>query len=502
MGKQRKKMDQRCILSMRNISKHYPGVQALKEVNLDIREGEVHALIGENGAGKSTLIKIISGAVWADRGEIVFNGEGYTEMTPRLSADLGIHVIYQEFNLIPNLSVAENIFLGEKFVKGIFINRKLLLDKAQAILDRMKLSIDPNMDINDLTVAYMQMVEIAKAVSRNVKLLIMDEPTAPLSNAEVEMLFQLVRNLKAQGVTIIYISHRLQELFEISDRLTVMRDGAVVVTMATSEATREYLIKLMVGRDAAAEFPTRTFTAGTPALEIRDLTGNGVQNISLAVNKGEILGIAGLVGAGRTELVRMIFGADLPDSGSIFINAREASIKSPRQAVKLGMALVSEDRKRHGAILEFPVIWNITLAILRELSNGLLRDQKQEESCAENQKRMLNIKTPSLFQEVKNLSGGNQQKVVLAKWLASKCKILILDEPTRGIDVGAKWELYNIMNDLAARGIAIIMISSEMEELLGMADRITVLCEGKQTGMLDRRDFSRERILQMASGNQ
>jgi ribose transport system ATP-binding protein len=497
-------MSQRCILSMRNISKSYPGIQALKDINLNIQEGEIHALVGENGAGKSTLIKIISGAIRADRGEIIFNDRQYTEMTPRFSADLGIHVIYQEFNLIPNLSVAENIFLGEKFSKGIFIDRKLLLVKTQEILDRMKLSIDPEMDVNDLTVAYMQMVEIAKAISRNVKLLIMDEPTAPLTNSEVETLFQLTRKLKAQGVTIIYISHRLQELFEIADRLTVMRDGAILSTMPISEATRELLIKLMVGRDAAAEFPSRSFTPATketPALEIRNFTGNGVQKVSLAVSKGEILGIAGLVGAGRTELVRMIFGVDPPDSGSIFIDGQKVTIKSPRQAVKLGMALVLEDRKRHGVILEFPIIWNVTLAILQQLSNGLLRDQKQEVRCAENQKKSLNIKTPSLFQEVKNLSGGNQQKVVLAKWLASNCKILILDEPTRGVDVGAKWELYNIMNNLVSKGIAIIMISSEMEELLGMADRITVLCEGKQMGTIDRREFSREKILQLASGN-
>jgi ribose transport system ATP-binding protein len=492
----------RLVLSLKDISKNYPGVQALKMVGLDICEGEVHALVGENGAGKSTLIKIISGAIQPDNGYFIFDNREYREMTPSLSMRLGIQVIYQEFNLVPNLSVAENIFMGEQFVKSGIIDRKTLRNRTQLILDRIKLKINPDIDITELSVAYMQMVEIAKAVSRDVKLLIMDEPTAPLTNDEVETLFNLIRDLKSQGITIIYITHRLQELFEISDRLTVMRDGSIVTSMETKDATREKLISLMVGREAAEEFPARMVKSlEKTALEVRNLKGNGIRGVSFAVKEGEILGIAGLVGSGRTELVRMIFGADPKEDGLMLLGGREVKIRSPAHAVKFGMGFVPEDRKQHGAILSFPIQWNVTLAVLKDLCNGVLRNNDKEKDCTENQKNILNIKTPNLLQEVSNLSGGNQQKVVLAKWLACDCKVLILDEPTRGIDVGAKLEIYNIMNKLAAKGIAVVMISSEMDELLGMADRIVVLCEGNQMGVLDRNDFSREKILQLASGN-
>jgi ribose transport system ATP-binding protein len=492
----------RVLLSTRNISKSYPGVKALKGIDLDIYGGEVHALVGENGAGKSTLIKVISGAIEPDGGMLVFDGLEYRRMTPLLSTSLGIQIIYQEFNLIPNLSVAENMFMGERFVKRGIVDRRTLLRKAKEILSRIRLDIDPDADITSLSVAHMQLVEIAKAISRDIKLLIMDEPTAPLTNNEVEILFDLIRNLKEQGITVIYITHRLQELFEISDRVTVMRDGALIKTMNTGDATRNELIKLMVGREESAEFPSRVSKPKEEImLEARNVSGNGVRNISFRVHKGEILGIGGLVGAGRTELVRMLFGADPMEEGSLFIDGRKAHIKNPRQAVGLGMGFVPEDRKLHGTILSFPIQWNVTLTILKELCTGFLRNQNREKECAENQKKILNIKTPNLLQEVSSLSGGNQQKVVLAKWLARNCKILVFDEPTRGIDVGAKLEIYNIMNDLASKGIAIVMISSEMDELLGMADRITVLCEGDQMGDLDRSDFSREKVLQLASGN-
>jgi ribose transport system ATP-binding protein len=495
-------MSRPCLLSLKNISKGYPGVQALKNVSLDVYKGEVLALVGENGAGKSTLIKIISGAIEPDGGVLVFNDIQYTAMTPHLSTSLKIQMIYQEFNLIPSLSVAENMFIGEEFRKAGLIDRKTLVRKAREILDKMRLAIDPNRLVTDLSVAQMQLVEIAKAISRDVKLLIMDEPTAALSNTEVDILFALVRSLKAQGVTMIYISHRLPELFEISDRVTVMRDGQVVATLETRQASSQELIRLMVGREASAEFPGRHCAPRERVLfEARNISGNGVHNISFQVREGEIVGIAGLVGAGRTELVRMIFGADPMDGGTILIDGQEVRIKNPQGAVKRGMGFVPEDRKQHGAILEFSILWNITLTILQSLSAGLLQSKEKERSCASEQKDALNIKTPNLLQEVKNLSGGNQQKVVLAKMLASNCKILILDEPTRGVDVGAKLEIYHIMNDLAAKGIAIIMISSEMDELLGMADRMIVLCEGRHTGSLDRQDFSRERVLQFASGN-
>jgi ribose transport system ATP-binding protein len=495
-------MPQPCLLSLENISKRYPGVQALDAVNLVINKGEVHALVGENGAGKSTLIKVISGAIEPDEGAMVFDGVMYEAMTPRLSTSLGIHMIYQEFNLIPNLSVADNIFIGEQFVKNGLVDQKTLLSKSREILQKMGIALDPAIEVTELSVAYMQLVEIAKAISRNVKLLIMDEPTAPLSNTEVAVLFRLIHDLKTQGVTIVYISHRMPEIFEISDRVTIMRDGRIVKTLVTGETNTNELIKLMVGREAAAEFPARDFSPqDTAVLEVRNLTGNGVKNISFSVHAGEILGLAGLVGAGRTELVRMIFGADPLESGTIRINGRDVTIKNPMHAVSLGIGLVPEDRKQHGAILEFPLHWNITLTILKKLSRGLLQRREKEQSCAEEQRVKLNIKTPGIFQEVKNLSGGNQQKVVLAKWLAGDCGILILDEPTRGVDVGAKWEIYTIMNQLAGRGIAIVMISSEMEEILGMADRITVLCEGRQTGNLERNEFNPEKVLKLASGN-
>jgi ABC-type sugar transport system ATPase subunit len=492
----------RFLLSMRDISKTYPGVQALKTVNIDIKEGEVHALVGENGAGKSTLIKIISGAIEPDRGLIQFNGTEYREMSPHLSMSLGIQMIYQEFNLIPDLSVAENIFMGKQFVKTGVIDREVLLRKTREILERIKLHVDPDTEIASLSVAHMQLVEIAKAVSRDVKLLILDEPTAPLTNDEVETLFGLIREFKKQRVTIIYITHRLQELFEISDRVTVMRDGSIITTMETRDATKDGLIKLMVDREASTEFPSRKSSPSKDvAMKIRNFGGNGVGPISFAVHREEILGIAGLVGAGRTELVRMIFGADPKEDGVLFLDGKEVTIKNPRHAVKLGIGFVPEDRKQHGALPGFPIQWNITLTVLKKLSTGIIRNQNKEKDCAEKQKNALNIKAPSLMQETNSLSGGNQQKVVLAKWLASDCRILILDEPTRGIDVGAKLEIYNIMNELADKGIAIVMISSEMTELLGMADRLIVLCEGKQMGDLDRQDFQRERVLQLASGN-
>jgi ribose transport system ATP-binding protein len=492
----------RVLLAIKNISKSYPGVKALKGIDLDIYEGEIHALVGENGAGKSTLIKVISGAIEPDEGALVFDGLEYRRMTPFLSASLGIQMIYQEFNLIPNLSVAENIFMGERFVKWGILDRRTLLQKAKEILNRIRLDIDPDVDITSLSVAHMQLVEIGKAISKNVKLLIMDEPTAPLTNDEVEILFDLIRELKKQGVTVIYITHRLQELFEISDRVTVMRDGVLIKTMNTGDASGNELIKLMVGRETSAEFPPCVSRPKEEVmLEARNVSGNGVRNISFKVYKGEIFGIGGLVGAGRTELVRMLFGADPMEEGSLLIDGKKVSIKNPRQAVGMGIGFVPEDRKLHGTILSFPIQWNVTLTVLKKLCTGFLRNQNREKECAENQRKILNIKTPNLLQEVKNLSGGNQQKVVLAKWLAGNCKILVFDEPTRGIDVGAKLEIYNIMNDLASRGIAIVMISSEMDELLGMADRITVLCEGDQIGDLDRADFSREKVLQLASGN-
>lgn len=494
-------MSDHCILSIKNLSKYYPGVQALDDVSIDFYEGEVHALIGENGAGKSTLIKMISGAAKPDGGVITFHGKNYEEMSPHLSKALGIEVIYQEFNLIPTLSVAENVFMGDEIKVNGMIDRKTLIEKTKSIFQSMKTNIDPMALVEDLPIAYMQLVEIAKSISRQVKVLIMDEPTAPLSNSEVEILFQLVRELKNKGVTIIYISHRLPELFEISDRLTVMRDGKKIITLNTAETTKKELIKYMVGREITETCPRREFKPGEVILEVKNITGNGVKDIFFKVRKGEIFGLGGLVGAGRTELVRLLFGADKLENGEIWLEERKVRIQDPRQAVKLGFGLVPEDRKQHGAIQELSIRWNITLPILQKLSRLGVINRKKEDDCVTKHKDVLEIKTPSVDQAVKNLSGGNQQKVVLSKWMASQSKILIFDEPTRGVDVGAKQEIYKFMNNLARQGIAIIMISSEMEELLGMSDRILVLCEGRVMGELQKEEFSQENVLSLASGN-
>ena len=490
------------ILSISNISKQYPGVKALDNVSIDFKQGEAHALVGENGAGKSTLIKIISGAETPDEGYIQYLNEKHDQMTPHLSRNLGIEVIYQEFNLIPTLSVAENIFLGVKVNSRFVMDANGLIKKASDIFKSMNVKIDPSVLIEDLSVAYMQLVEIAKAISKEVKILIMDEPTAPLTVSEVEILYKLIEKLKQNGVTILYISHRMQEIFDVCDRVTVLRDGQVISTRNTADTNRQELIKDMVGRTLKESFPTRDVEPGEIVFEGKNLTGNGVNNINFQVRAGEIVGIGGLVGAGRTELVRAIFGAEKMDSGEMLLNNKAIVIKSPKDSVQYGIGMVPEDRKNHGAILETSIKWNITLSIIKSLSKNGIIDRKKEEEFINKLVKTLRIKTPSLDQDVKNLSGGNQQKVVLAKWLASNSKLLIFDEPTRGIDVGAKLEIYNTMNELAKQGIAIIMISSEMPELLGMSDRLVILSEGEQTGTLAKEEFNQELVLTLASGDQ
>lgn len=488
------------ILSIKNITKTYPGVVALDNASIDIEEGEIHALIGENGAGKSTLIKTITGAIKPDSGEIIYKGSSYSEMNPVLTRSLGIEAIYQEFNLAPSLTVAENIFLGSKVDNSPILDRKKLNKEAQKVLSIFNMDISPRTEVRDLSVACMQLVEIAKAVARNAKLLIMDEPTAPLTDNEVDALFGLVNELKKQGVTIIYISHRLEELFRITDKVTVMRDGKVITTRVTKDFTKDELIYQMVGRELKETFPPRNVTYGDVILEVKNMCSPDVDNISFKLHKGEVLGLAGLVGAGRTELARLIFGADPKDSGEVYIDGQKAEIKSPKQAVKYGIGLVAEDRKAQGVLLKMSIRWNITIPILKELSNGLVINKKKENECVEKYKQSLNIKAPSAEQTVGNLSGGNQQKVALGKWLASDTKILIFDEPTRGIDVGAKQEIYQLINTLAKQGVGIIIISSEMEEILGMSDRLIVLAEGRQTGALEKDEFSQTTVLKYASG--
>ncbi|MBO6128768.1 MAG: sugar ABC transporter ATP-binding protein [Pseudobutyrivibrio sp.] len=489
------------ILELKDITKEYPGVLALDKMNLTVFPGEIHALMGENGAGKSTLIKIVSGAIKPNGGIIRFQGEDYQSMTPALSKRLGIGVVYQEFNLVPELSVAENIFLGQKLSSGININRKLMNKKAKDLMDSFGINIDVTKEVKNLTVAYQQLVEITKTISSDVKVLIMDEPSAPLTNREIEAMFGIVQKLKKQGVAIIYISHRMEEIFKLADRVTVMRDGKYIATKSINEIDQQGLIKLMVGRSLDEQFPEVEKNIGDIALDVQGLsTAEMLKNISFCVRKGEILGIAGLVGAGRTETARAIYGADVKLSGIIKVEGKEVNIRSTRDAINCGIALIPEDRKKHGALLQMSIRENISFITLKEISKFGIVDLKKDKELSEKYITQLSIKTPSMEQLTKNLSGGNQQKVVLAKALASKSNIVIFDEPTRGIDVGAKKEIYVLMNELAKNGMAIIMISSEMPELLGMSDRILVMHEGELMGELSKEEATQEKILTLASG--
>jgi ribose transport system ATP-binding protein len=488
------------ILELIKINKHYPGVQALKDISLDFRRGEVHAIVGENGAGKSTLIKILAGAVIPDSGEILFQANTYTHLTPKHAMELGITAIYQEFNLIPPLTIAENIFYGREYIKRLFLDRKTMNNIASDLCREMEIDLNPKQLVKDIGVAYQQIVEIVKAVSQNAKILIMDEPTAPLTNTEIQALFRVVRNLQNRGVTIIYISHRLEEIFEICDRVSVLRDGEYVVTKDIKTTNREELVSYMVGRTLGEDYPEITTNADEIVLEVNNISNSKLSDISFNLKKGEILGFGGLVGAGRTELGMAIFGSDSIDGGEIVLKGKKANIKSPLAAIKKGIGLLPEDRKQHGLLLELSIKNNITLGILDRITkNGFIINRKEIEICNA-LKNELRIKTPNFSQLVRNLSGGNQQKVVLAKWLASQCDVLIFDEPTRGIDVGAKQEIYNLLRKLAEEGKSIIMISSEMPELIGMSNRIIVMYEGRIMGELKRNEFSQERILNLASG--
>lgn len=495
-------MDNQIILSLKNITKRYPGVTALDNVSLEINRGEIHALVGENGAGKSTLIKTISGAIQPDDGEIVVDGHSYKSMTPTMSRKAGVAIIYQEFNLVPVMSASENIFLGEFIQKGWICDVKKMNEMTRKLFKRLKVNIDPEVLIEDLTTGYQQIVEIAKAVSKNAKILIMDEPSAPLANAEVDAMFEIVRMLKKKGVTIIYISHRMEEIFTISDRVSVMRDGKYIATKNTQETSKDELIKLMVGRQLSETFPKRPENDNSTILSIHNLTGNGLQDVSFDVKKGEILGLAGLMGAGRTELAQLLFGFRPIISGEIFYKGEQLHIKSPIDAIHYGIALIPEDRKLQGLILEMSIKENITMPLLKEISKRGVIPDKQENKISKQYMEELKIKSSSMDQMAKSLSGGNQQKVVLAKWLSTNPEILILDEPTRGIDVGAKQEIYKIMVDLVKKGKTIIMISSDMEELIGMSDRMVILCRGRVSGIIEKNEFTQENILKKSEGSE
>ncbi|MBC6532604.1 sugar ABC transporter ATP-binding protein [Citrobacter amalonaticus] len=492
------------FLQMNHITKRFPGVLALSNVNFTLRKGEVHALLGENGAGKSTLMKILSGVYQPDEGDIIFEGKPVSFSDPLSAQNAGITIIHQEFNLFPELTVEENIFIGREFCKN---NRWRLDEKQQRqaateILQKLNLNISPETLVSDLTVAQQQMVEIAKAISVNAKILIMDEPTAALTETEIESLFQVTRLLKAQGTGIVYISHRLEELALIADRATVMRDGQYIDTVDYETVKISELIAMMVGRELGNIYPRREArTHQEPVLEVNGLTRKGVlNNIDFTLNRGEILGFAGLMGAGRTELARAIFGADPIDSGTIKLNGKTIVIKGISDAIAQGISYLTEDRKKEGLALNLSVERNIMLGNYPEYADRFGHvDSKRCQQTSEEQVRRLRIKTPHLEQAALNLSGGNQQKIIIARWVCKDTDILIFDEPTRGIDVGAKLEIYELMNRLVAKGKSIIMISSELPEVLGMCDRILVMRSGRITGELTADNATQEKIMQYAT---
>lgn len=494
-------MKEEYVLELEHIRKEYPGVVALKDVTLRLHKGEVLGLIGENGAGKSTLIKTCSGAVIPTSGKIRVNGKEFDRMTPQLAAENGIAIIYQEFNNVGELSAAENLFLGRPIRKGIMIDRKAMEEEAAKAFEQLQIKIDPKELVKNLTVGYQQMIEIAKAIQQNAQVLIMDEPSAPLTSNEVENMFKVVELLRKKGVSIIYISHRLEENFRLSDRIEVIRDGEYIDTLITKESNVDQLIKLMVGREMTQKYPARKpcVNKDKVVLELKNVCGNGDEDMSLKIHAGEVLGLGGLVGAGRTELAEVIFGAARKESGQMFLNGKEINPKSPREAIDLGIALVPEDRKRHGALLTNSIKNNINMPIYERISSGSVIKSRVERANAEKYMKDMAIKAPSFQQQVKNLSGGNQQKVILGKWMAADSQLIIFDEPTRGIDVGAKYEIYKLINSLVEEGRSVLMISSEMEELMGMSDRIIVLSEHKMTGELEKEYFNADKIMTYAS---
>lgn len=493
------------LLTMKNIKKSFSGVAALKNAELELNKGEVVALMGENGAGKSTLMKILTGIYSKDEGTVTFEGKEVEYKSVSESEEAGIAIVHQELNMMNDLTVAQNLFIGKERKKGIFIDDAKMAEDAKELFKKLNVDINPNVKIGSLTVGKQQMVEIAKAISTNAKVIVFDEPTAALTDSEIEELFKVINDLRAKGTGIIYISHRMDEINVISDKVIVMRDGEYVGTLVTKECTKDDIIKMMVGRTVFMEPKTKSDVAADAEVVLRceNLNrGKHVRDVSFDLRKGEILGFSGLMGAGRTEVARLIFGADPMDSGKIYIHGKEVSIKSTKDAVNAGIGYLSEDRKRYGLLVDKSVEENTCLSSLEKFTKGLFIDGSKSKTVSEKYVQELRTKTPSVTQIIKKLSGGNQQKVVIAKWLVKDSEILIFDEPTRGIDVGAKSEIYDLMERLVKEGKSIIMISSELPEVLRMSDRVVVMCEGRITGCLDISEASQEGIMTCATNRQ
>ncbi len=492
------------VLEMKNITKIFPGVVALNNVNFLVKRGEVHALLGENGAGKSTLMKILAGTYLPDAGEIFIEGEKVVFTHPLDAIKNGIAVIYQELNLVPTMNAIDNVLLGHEVSKNGFIREKEHKAEAKKWLDLVGRDIIQNysVPVSQLSVAQQQMVEIAKALSLKAKILVMDEPSATLTDKELEKLFSIIKELKEKNVTIIYISHRLEEIFNVCDRATVLRDGNFINTVEVKEVDKNKIISMMIGRDLKNTFPPKTNVAKDKILlSVKNVNvGKKVKDASFDLYSGEILGVFGLVGSGRTELMRAVIGADRIDSGAVFLNGKKIVFRHPKESIKCGIGFATEDRKAQGLFLNMNVVSNISMACLEKFKKSGMIDSTLENKNAKKYVSELNIKTPSILKNVGELSGGNQQKVVLAKWLSTDSKVLILDEPTHGIDVGAKYEIYTLMNELAEKGFGIIMISSELPEILGMSDRIIVMHEGRITGQLNRQEATESKVMYYATG--